>query len=995
MAPSTGLIYVLRGQGASYYPSIIVKALIFLRLRKIISNLSETRPNLSWILYILAILFNLARFAESLRGLSTPKNRSKHQVDSGTNNKDNSSSSQTSSDLSIISQILWGIIWPTMAANPCPPTDIERRIYKIKREINSSAIGHLDRAVDRMAVAFSPNTRFADLDFNGPAATAAEHSHPGGQIMHYHANTNIQALPSSTPIPALHMHPDNRHMFRYFAGIPESMADKNYPASIYNIRTQFPPYSPSTGRNLEPTATRSLTVGERFFGHCLVVKAVLPPKHLDATHVLIEDEAGKWELLHIFNFPYTNHVEDRIGQGQLMVIKEPVYYVGYGGFPAVRVDHPSDIMYIMYNHPLVPPKWQRKDAHGLDAESTVLRTDGELRIRWKKYHQAVDCLTLAHDISERTYQEASKNFSRPSSSGTYVQNKLEILKLRTSCYYFLKQWEKCVADANVAMNISFNERTALYKANALLHMNMFDEARQTILRILGASRFKFQDCTSLHSQVRSRYSNCVGRYNMSHILERCKEGQHEISAGDFTAGVRVRKSLDVSGHGLFAQKDFKAGDLVMAIKAVATSHGKDNVTIQVKDQRGELVKDKYGQSMVAQIINRMTAEPKAVGHLIQKLNRENFDATFFKHNGEYLLNGFWIEDTVEKYSMQHTIHNKRIPDIGGIIDPHIFPGVTPEARGPSPVNSVRFALGGGSKASVNGTAASRDALNDTEQVSFFPQAAFINHSCIPNVRISIFSNILFVHAASYIHKEEELLVNYLDDQYSPHVQRRDILKEQYGFSCRCIRCQFEDDNSEYCSTRKRVHEAINELVSGKYAHSPTNILQGVGHCIKTIEQGFIDSPSDIPQFDMAWALMVEEHVRRSVDHDEERTGRTAELKNLKLALRILKALGAEFEFIQGDVRIFRYGFICKWLVEAWILAALSSARFYGSVFWTLRVIAKDSYGILCGETVTFEKLFWKRLEEAEVAELTEEEMLSMADLVDWLEKEGLAKTELV
>ncbi|RVD88787.1 uncharacterized protein DFL_002961 [Arthrobotrys flagrans] len=880
-----------------------------------------------------------------------------------------------------------------MAANPRPPMGVERRIHRIKRDINSSAVGHLDRAVDRMAVAFSPNTRFADLDFNGPAAIAAMNSHPGGQIMHYHANSNIQTLACSTPIPTLHMHPENRHMFRYFLGIPEPATDKNYPNSIYNIRTAFTPYPPSTARNLEPTTARNLIVGQRFFGHCLVVKAILPPKHLDATHVLIEDEAGKWEMLHIFNFPYVNHPEDRVGQGQLMIIKEPFYYIGYGGFPAIRVDHPSDITYVMYDHPLVPAKWKRTDVHGLDAETRMLKMDGEVRMRWRKYNQAADCLTLAYDIIERTQQE-TENLSRPSPSGAQAASKLEAIELRVGCYYYLNQWAKCLADATTILNVAFNEKAAWYKANALFYLNSFDEAKQVILRIMGGSHYKFKECSKLHSQVRTHQSNSMGQYNMTQILERGREGQHEVCAGDCAFGVRVKKSPGVGGHGLFAQKDFKTGDLVMAIKAVATVHGEKNVALRVRNQRGEHLKTKYGQTMVAQTITRMTAEPKNVGHLIQKLNRGKFDGTFFKHNGEYLVNGFWIDDTIEKYSVQHNIYNKRIPDSGGILDPEIFPDVAPSVRSSTPAGYVSPAPGNISINSVESQDIPHD-LGLTDQTSFFPQAAFINHSCLPNVRISIFSDLMFVHAASAINKDEELFINYLDDDYSPLTQRREILRELFGFTCRCTRCEFEYDNFKYWSTRKKVHEEIGKLKSGNYAHSPSVILDGISHCIRTLKYEFKDHPSDIPQFDMAWALMTEEYARRRVDHDGKRTGRNTELRDMKLALQMLRALGAEYEFIEGDVKIFRYGFICKWLVEAWILAAISSARFYGSVFWTLRVIARDVYGILCGEMVTFEKLFWGRLEEAEVAVLTEEEMLSMADLVDWLEREMLDKTKLV
>ncbi|KAK6339786.1 hypothetical protein TWF718_009180 [Orbilia javanica] len=1003
MSPPDGLMYILRGKNTSYYPLAILKALILLRLRKIVTNISDTRPTLSWILYTFAVLLNFARLAESLRTFRPSranwkgKGKLEPQVDGGSNNKDNSVTLPPSNDLSIINQTIWNVIWPPMAATPRPPTDIERRIYKIKRDINSSAIGHFDRAVDRMAVAFSPNTRFAHLDFNGPAATSALSPYIGDQIMQYHANSNIQNLPCSTPVPALHMHPENRHIFRYFVGIPGSTKDENYPMSIYNIRTEFTPYPPSVGLNLQPTTTSSLTLNKRRLGYCLVVKAVLPPKHLDATHVLIEDEDGKWEILHVFNFPGINHAEDRIGQGQLMIIKEPLYYTGYGGLQAIRVDHPSDITYIMYDHPFVPLKWKRQDAHGLDAEPKILKMDGEVRMRWRKYHQAIDCFTLAYNILDRTQQEMQKNFSRPSSSGAYNTSRLEAIKLRVGCHFYLKQWERCLIEANSVLNLSFNEKTAWYKANALFHLNSFEESKQVILRIMGGSRYKFKECSRLHSQIRTRQSNSMGQYNMTQILERGKEGQHEICAGDFISEVRVKKSLSIGGHGIFTQRDFKPGDLVMVVKAVATVYGEKNTALQVRSQEGQYIKTKYGQAMVAQTISRMTGEPKNIGHLIQKLNRGKYNGTFFKSNGEYLVNGFWIDDTIEKCSMQHSIYNKRIPDFGSILDPEIFPDMALSVQSPSPTSSVRLAPGTGSSITIDSLVDSEGILrgpSSAEQASFFPQAAFINHSCLPNVRISIFSDLLFVHAASYIPKDEEIFINYLDDDYSPLTPRREILEEMFGFSCRCVRCELEYSNIEYWNTRKKAHDTIGELLSGDSINSASAIFSGVSHFIKVLEDGFKDSPSDLPQFDTAWALMVEEYFRRGMDYDEKRTGRTAELRNMKLALQILQALGAEYEFIEGDVKIFRYGFICKWLVEAWILAAISSARFYGGVFWTLRVVAKEVYGILCGETVTFEKLFWGRLEEAEVAELTEAEMLSMADIVKWLENEKLDKTEL-
>ncbi|KAK6352285.1 hypothetical protein TWF730_009115 [Orbilia blumenaviensis] len=999
MAPPNGLVHIVRGQGASYYPSVIIKAIVLLRLRKVISNLSGTRPALSWILYLFAVLFNLVRSVKSIHFLKAQQAAPKPQADGSSNNKDNSPTQPPSSDLWGVARVLCNIICPTMASSSRPPMDLDRRLHKDKRKINSSAGVRPSRAGDKMAVNFTPNSTSSGLDFDRSAAVSPSISSPGAQILQYHANSTIQTVPSATPLPALHMHPENRHMYRYFAGIPPSTADADYPASAYNIRTEIAPYAPSTGRNLTPTSARNLLVGERLWGYCLVVKAILPPKHLDATHVLVEDENGKWEMLNIFDFPYTNHAEDRIGQGQLMIIKEPFYHMVYGGVATIRIDHPSDIKYIMYNHHLVPPKWRRRDAHGLDAEPKILKMDGELRIRWKKYHQAVDCLSLSCQIMDRAYQETLKNFSRPSSSSIYSTARLEVLKQRVSCYQYLKQWENCLADANAILAISFNEKAAWHKSNALLHLYQYDEAKQVLLRIMGASRYKFKECSKLHAQIRNYQGNAIGQYNMTQILERGKEGQREICAGDFVSAVRVKKNLTIGGHGMFAQKDFDAGDLVMVVKAVATVYGDDNTVLQASDLKGEPRQIKYGQKMVARTIERMLAEPKNVGLLMQKLNRENFGSTFFKHDGEYYVNRFWVDNTIEKYAIQHTIYNQRISNRDGILDPDIFPGSNRSSRVSTPAGSANLTPPNASTISIDGSSinSQNEGPRDpelAEQASFFPQAAYMNHSCIPNVRISIFSDLMFVHAASHIRKGDELLIDYLDDDYSPLTQRRELLKQNFDFNCGCSRCEFEYENYEYCIRRVQISEAIAELMSGTYAQNPSVILDGISHCVVTLEYEFKDLPGDMPQFDMAWALMAEEFFRRRVDHGGRRTGRTAELRNLKLALRILKALRAEFEFIEGDVKIFRYGFICKWLVEAWILAAISSARFYGGVFWSLRAIARQVYGILCGETVNFEKIFWGRLEEAEVSELTEEEMLSMADLVEWLDMEGLTKTEL-
>lgn len=66
----------------------------------------------------------------------------------------------------------------------------------------------------------------------------------------------------------------------------------------------------------------------------------------------------------------------------------------------------------------------------------------------------------------------------------------------------------------------------------------------------------------------------------------------------------------------------------------------------------------------------------------------------------------------------------------------------------------------------------------------------INHSCEPNVVAlsnSVNCEVSVVCCTSKIHKGEELCLSYIDESL-PTQERQKILREQYLFQCKCVKC---------------------------------------------------------------------------------------------------------------------------------------------------------------------------------------------------------------
>lgn len=82
--------------------------------------------------------------------------------------------------------------------------------------------------------------------------------------------------------------------------------------------------------------------------------------------------------------------------------------------------------------------------------------------------------------------------------------------------------------------------------------------------------------------------------------------------------------------------------------------------------------------------------------------------------------------------------------------------------------------------------------------AIFLNAAYFNHSCVPNVisRSDVGTNKVSFYANADIKVGEELFVSYVDIN-SPYADRQEVLKTVYDFTCKCQKCEIEDPTSSF------------------------------------------------------------------------------------------------------------------------------------------------------------------------------------------------------
>ena len=173
------------------------------------------------------------------------------------------------------------------------------------------------------------------------------------------------------------------------------MMNRDRTNSNFSMRTSFVPsaYSPCIKSlfDLKKVMIKDLVVETHHRGNYLVLRSITPPDRMTAIMAIVEDETRDAIMLQLY---YQEEENERaageiLGEGVVLIVKEPYLKLMSDGDYGLRVDHLSDVIYLPKDDERVPNLWQVRFAeHNVSASAWKMK--GNDYFKDSSYYAAIE-----------------------------------------------------------------------------------------------------------------------------------------------------------------------------------------------------------------------------------------------------------------------------------------------------------------------------------------------------------------------------------------------------------------------------------------------------------------------------------------------------------------------------------------------------------------------------------------------------------------------------
>ena len=119
-----------------------------------------------------------------------------------------------------------------------------------------------------------------------------------------------------------------------------------------------------------------------------MVKTIISPYRGAATVTVVEDEHGNADRVAIYNQSDTS-ILSNIPEGCVIAVKEPYYkHMGETDY-MISVDHPSDVILLRFNDPIIPPSLNVGAEQALTKPADEWRSAGDAAFIQRDFPTAV------------------------------------------------------------------------------------------------------------------------------------------------------------------------------------------------------------------------------------------------------------------------------------------------------------------------------------------------------------------------------------------------------------------------------------------------------------------------------------------------------------------------------------------------------------------------------------------------------------------------------
>ncbi|KAJ6785266.1 hypothetical protein PWT90_07700 [Aphanocladium album] len=542
-------------------------------------------------------------------------------------------------------------------------------------------------------------------------------------------------------------------------GFGGAAAEKKNDKSMmtYAVGAPYPPCTVAVA-DLAPMKVSELQLGSHHRGKKLTVHRVSPVAELKVSSWAVVEGVGE-EAGHVVVLEAYLHKQrlgkDLLDSGSEFVIKEPFYTLNGDNEAVIRISHPSDLVVTTVSED--PESW--RDGYAVEDPAVTpeqCKEKGNAALG-KQQH------SLAHAYYTRGIAAADAAADPASTLSR------DIRRNRAHVNLILQRYDEAKADALGSLTKGSSEEQqsldakAYYRAGSAAYaLGDFAEARGYFAEQDRLQPGNKTTQINIRRTAKRVEEQDKGGHDMAKIVASLPRVQWKPDVASFHGKTTVKGSPG-AGNGLFAARDFKAGELIMCEKAFCIVSGRDKAGASVAALTVD-VGDDYNIRLFPTGLHRA---------VVQKLldNPSQVPTVLALDSGAYEGVGKTGASTAD----------------GPVVD-------TFQVHNIVQINA--FGLG----------PQSEDEDVSSATTGLWVRASYANHACVPSAVKDFAGDLLVLRAARHIRTGEEITHAY--EESGDYDARQASLRKTWGFTCSCALCAAEGADADEVRAKRR--ELINE-----------------------------------------------------------------------------------------------------------------------------------------------------------------------------------------
>ncbi|KAJ3157087.1 hypothetical protein HDU89_002497 [Geranomyces variabilis] len=349
----------------------------------------------------------------------------------------------------------------------------------------------------------------------------------------------------------------------FVAGVPKGQGG----VMQTTIIGEMYPASRKPAQDLTPVSLRDLKLETQHQGRVLIVKTVCEASRLTGVQTVVVDENGAAERLGVYNFPATVAATEICPENAVFAIKEPYLKQSADGGVTIRVDHPSDLVVLDKDSPLIPLQWKSE----IPQKSALdLKAQGNLAFKNADWIRAEKCYTAALQANTNGDAQLTHTLYRNRSGARIRLGRFELA--RSDALLSVLQ----PVDADEGEVAQGNLKAYFRAGRASYELGEYSKAKEFYTM---ARKIRFDDKDALAEALRAERrlrEEASGSLNFATMHRELLDNQR-LDHASFLRNTTVSECEH--GRGLFAAADVRDYHYDIQFQHVAASNGLASVAL--------------------------------------------------------------------------------------------------------------------------------------------------------------------------------------------------------------------------------------------------------------------------------------------------------------------------------------------------------------------------------------------------------------------------------